>query len=296
MIPPLRIALSGGGMKGIAHVGALRVLHNRGLLRCVKEYAGTSAGALIALCMVLGYTVDELYTLCRVFDFTLLLNLDPEIMLQCHETFGFDNGENLEKVLRVLLKIKGLPPTTTFAELFAKYPTRFRVFTTNIKLCSIQEFGTIATPGASVCMAVRASMTVPLYFTPVQDVSGEELLVDGGVIAHFPFHHLTPAEREETIGIAFVDKGRADRDVELPSIFSYILQLYYSVYYEQNSRLYDEWEHRIIKVSCGEFPAFQFDASPEQKEELMKKGEAAAEEFLAIAHAKKPVKRRFSVA
>ena len=47
-IPPLRIVLSGGGIRAVAHSGALKALEEKGMLVAVKEYIGLSAGGLIA--------------------------------------------------------------------------------------------------------------------------------------------------------------------------------------------------------------------------------------------------------
>ena len=58
---PHRIYLSGGGMCAIAHVGALIELSNRIPLKAVKEWMGVSAGSLVAMCLCIGFTLDELY-------------------------------------------------------------------------------------------------------------------------------------------------------------------------------------------------------------------------------------------
>ena len=288
MIPPLRIALSGGGMKGLAHVGALEVLQERGLLRCVKEYIGTSAGALISFCMTLGYTLSELRTLCTMFDFTLLQNLDPETILQFPERFGLDDGKNVEKLLGILMRTKGISPDLTFEEVVGALPTtpRLRVYAVDVHACSIKEFSLEKTPRVPILQAIRASISIPFVFTPVCDIETGHVLVDGGLIAHFPFHHLSDREREETIGIAFHD---ADRVKEMPipegdclkvGLAGYILQLYWSAYYPQNVALYKAWAHRILFISCGQFPAVHFDASIEQKCALIHRGREGAEEFL----------------
>ena len=62
---PHRIYLSGGGMCAIAHVGVLMELSKRMPLKAVKEWMGVSAGALIAMCQCIGFTLDELYKLCH---------------------------------------------------------------------------------------------------------------------------------------------------------------------------------------------------------------------------------------
>jgi predicted acylesterase/phospholipase RssA len=265
-------------MKGIAHVGALEALLERGLLRRVREYVGTSAGALMAFCLCIGYTVAELRDLCVRFDFTMLQTLEPDSVLQVLETFGMDNRENLDKLLRALLKTKGYEPDTTFADLSGE-PLALRVYAVDIHACEIREFSLARTPRTPLRIAVAASMAIPIYFTPVRDPETGHLLVDGGVIAHFPFHHLTDAEREETIGIAFQQGYKLKQELELNSVVSYFLQLYYSVYHHQNEALFSKWRHRIVFIPCGEFPTMQFDSSAEQKEALIAAGSRGVQEF-----------------
>lgn len=57
--PPENLVFQGGGPKGIAYIGALRALSEKGILPLVKRFAGTSAGAITALLMAIGYSVEE---------------------------------------------------------------------------------------------------------------------------------------------------------------------------------------------------------------------------------------------
>jgi NTE family protein len=292
MLPPHRIAMSGGGMKGIAHVGALEVLEARGLLRKVREYIGTSAGALMAFCICIGYTIAELRDICLRFDFTMLQTLEPESMLSMMDTFGLDTGENLDKLLRALLKTKGHDPEMTFGDLAATGAPSLRVYAVDIHACREREFSAATTPGTPLRVAVAASMAIPLYFAPVRDPATGRFHVDGGLIAHFPFHHLTDVERQDTIGIAFNQTYKVCGDNSIDSFIKYILQLYYSVYNHHNERLIGTWAHRILLIPCGQFPSLQFDSGAEQKEALLAAGRAGAEEFLAAGgKGPKPARR-----
>ena len=78
LIPPRRIVLSGGGIRALAHLGALDVLEKKGYLKNVKEYVGVSAGAFVGFSICIGYTISELRMLCSVFDFGLIRSVDPE--------------------------------------------------------------------------------------------------------------------------------------------------------------------------------------------------------------------------
>jgi NTE family protein len=294
-IPPKRIALSGGGMKGIAHVGALEVLEERGLLRCVKEYIGTSAGALIGFCMCIGYTLSELRAICMELDFSLAQNLDPEIIVQFLENFGFDDGANTDKLLTVLLKAKRIDPNITFEEFARQFPNspRLRVYAVEIQSCNIYEFSLEKTPRAELRMAVRASSSIPIYFTPIHDVSANKVYVDAGLVAHLPFHHLTMDERNETIGIAFGNEHA--QPTESLSFTTYMVKIYYSIYNHQNIELYKDWRHRIIMIRCGKFPSVYFGAEPHHKSALIETGREGAIEFLSNSRSLEKKSRRYSL-
>ena len=220
MIPPLRVALSGGGILGLAHIGALEVLQERGHLKCVKEYLGISAGAMIVFCICIGYTLSELRALITVFNFTKIQNLEPEIMLSFVESYGFDDGANIEKLFIVLLRAKGLSPEITFREFSEKFPERptLRIFATEVATRSLKEFSLGKTPDVCLKFAIRASVSIPIIFTPVEDLSGS-YFVDGGIISNFPFHVLTDEERERAIGITFYKYTIQDKPAKITNIF-----------------------------------------------------------------------------
>uniref|UniRef100_A0A6C0JUS2 PNPLA domain-containing protein n=1 Tax=viral metagenome TaxID=1070528 RepID=A0A6C0JUS2_9ZZZZ len=279
MLPPKRIALSGGGIKGISHIGALEALHERGLLRCVKEYVGTSAGALIAFAICIGYTLSELHTICVALDFRLTQNIEPDNVFKCLETFGFDDGANTDKFLLVLLKTKGISASLTFEEMQRLLPNapKLRVYSVNLNTFMIHEFSVEKTPRTEVRWAVRASMAIPLYYTPMKDLSSNEFYVDGCLIAHFPFHHLNDSERLETLGVTF---ARNPKKIDTMNLEIYLSKLYYSVYYHQNMDLYKRWKHRIIEVDCGNIPSLHFGADSDDKIGLIEAGRKSTEEFI----------------
>jgi predicted acylesterase/phospholipase RssA len=291
MIPPRRIALSGGGMLGVAHIGALEVLQERGYLKCVREYIGTSVGACIAFSLCIGFSLSELRTFVRAFNFTQLQNLDPEFILGFMESFGIDNGENFEKLIGIFLRAKGFSTEITFQELYEKFPDRpaLRIFATDISKLSSKEFSLKETPTVTLKFALRASAAIPMIFTPVVDMSGS-MFVDGGVITSFPFYNLTPSERHSTIGICFeINKTT----VKIENILDYFKQLYFSVYHHQRKIILEEWTHKIIVISPKESSSLRFQAGVEEKEQILEEGRVAAENFLKGNH-RIPV-RRYSI-
>jgi len=290
MIPPRRIALSGGGMMGIAHVGVLEVLEQKGLLKHVKEYVGISAGALISFCITIGYTLSELRSLCSVLDFTQTQSLDIDTILQFPDALGLDNGKNVERFLGVLIRAKGLKDTITFEEFYMKRPSapKLRIFATNLDTLSLEEFS-IKTPRVPLTFAIRASMTIPFLFVPVKNPETNQLLVDGGLISNFPFHHLTDDERKETIGVSFNITSPGEH-INKYSIIQFFLHCFLSIYKPRDRLLFSKWSHRIIDITCDMLITLDFHASQEQKLAIMDIGVKAAEIYLS-KRGPKPLRR-----
>ncbi len=270
-------------MKGLAHIGALEVLAERGLLRTVREYVGISAGALCAFCLCVGCSVAELRMVTELLDFGQIQHLEPDTMIQFPETFGLDTGANVEKLIRAILRAKGLAPTTTFSDLATARPElpRLRMFATNLNTCRAVEMSAAATPGMEVLLALRASMAIPLYFCPVVEPATGHLLVDGGVICHSPFKFLGAEERENTLAITFADTHKtAEKVTTLPA---FLLQLYYAVDYQYNEELTEPWPENTMFLETGYVNTVHFNMGTEEKVALIGAGRASAERFLGGA-------------
>lgn len=295
-IPPYRITLSGGGIKGLAHIGALEVLAERGYLRAVKEYIGISAGALCAFALCVGTTLSELRMLVSMLDFGVIRDLEPEAILSFPDSFGLDTGANVEKLLRAILRAKGLSPTLTFGELAAaKKGPALRVFATDLNTCEICEFSAAITPAVSVCLALRASICIPIYFQPVRHPDTGHYLVDGGLVNHSPFKFLTSGEKEAALSITFSDNHKPKEDIS--GLSDYLVQLYYSLQYYANRELAYRKDHQMIFIEVGHINSLHFEMDQDARLEILEAGRQSAAEFLAQLpfRTQRPV-RRFSAA
>ena len=294
LIPPYRIALSGGGLKGIAHIGALEVLHERGFLKSVREYIGISAGALICFCLCIGVNLSELRMVISLLDFGLLRDINAETILEFPETFGFDSGANLEKLLKTVLRAKRLSPDITFGELEALgLGPRLRIIAMNINTCMPQEFNATVSPDMKVYIAVKGSMSIPIYFSPVLDPSTNQHLTDGGIYVASPFRFLTDEERLHTLAISFNNTYKPRNEVK--TLPEFLCQLYYCMDYKNQKDFSSEWNDHILDISCKTISPLQFEATPEEKAGLIDSGRESAEEFLRQGSRRRPPPtRRFS--
>jgi NTE family protein len=278
-IPPYRIALSGGGIKGFAHVGVLEALEEKGMLAVVREYVGISAGALCAFCLCIGCTLPELRKMILLLDFGLIRDIDPETALNFSETFGIDTGENLAKLLAAILKGKKIEPECTFAELEAKkIGPSLRVFATNINRCRAEEFSARLTPDIEVRFAVQASMSIPVYFTPLRHPVSGHLYLDGGIMCSSPFQYLSEEEKQHTLSIVFGDSHKPKEKIE--TILEFLSQVYYSTDFDHLARMKGAWPKQMLSVPCGGINTIDFEANHVDKEKIMATGYKAAAAFL----------------
>jgi NTE family protein len=273
LIPPLRIVLSGGGIRAVAHSGSLKALEEEGMLKSVKEYVGVSAGAMLALCLSIGYSVETLASLCLKFDFTVIRTLEPETMLSFFETLGLDSGHRLQRLIESILHQKGLLPTTTFSEI-----PNLRIFASDLMTCEPREFSATKTPNANVVRGLLASMCIPGYFTPVTDEETGHILIDGAALHNFPLAFLSAEEQKTALGITFSEEHTRVEKIE--NIFEYFQQIYACFYLP---RTFDVWEKnkgRVIILPCGDFPMWDFEASSERRATMIKIGYDATKKFI----------------
>ena len=135
MLPPVRLVLSGGGIRGISYAGAFLELEKHGYLKKLKEILGVSVGALFGFAYSIGYKPNELLEFVNSFDFTLLTNVEPEYIIDFFNTLGVDNRGNLEKLIDSMLRNKSFSTEITFEELYIKTKFHIRLLATNLNSC-----------------------------------------------------------------------------------------------------------------------------------------------------------------
>jgi NTE family protein len=206
--PPMyrNLVFEGGGVRGMAYVGALRVLEERRILADIQRVGGTSVGAITALLLALGYTPDEMETVLMTLNIGQFNDgrwLFVGGFARTSRRYGWYRGERFERWLETLITRKTGNPNLTFAQLHklrTDHPGTRDLYVTGTNLTAQQSvvFSHEYTPDMLLKTAVRISMSVPLYFgavfldeknRPVQRPKrGEsyQIFVDGGLTANYP--------------------------------------------------------------------------------------------------------------
>ena len=269
----------------MAHVGVLKALRAKGLLSCVKEVTGISAGAFFALLYVLEYTVEQMERLATEMDFSTLGTIDPEDILLFPLTFGLNSGEGIERLIASILKQKGFSPDVTFAELSG---TKFRCYATELQTTRVKEMSARATPDMKVVTAVRASMSFPLMFSPVKD--GNTLLVDGGLLHNLPLVFLTEQEIQETLCVFFAVKPRPTAE-PVEQVLDFVKYMYEAAIDMRNRPYLKKYRDRLIIVNTDDFNGLNFSEGRDKRSQLIDAAYKTTEQF--FMYSKAPL-RRFS--
>jgi len=294
-IPPRILAFCGGGSLCVAHIGILKSLKKHGLLSSVKECIGVSAGCIISLLYILGYTLTEIEKLTLSIDFSIFVpSFEPERVLSFFNEWGFDKGDKVERLISSLLVNKGLTPDITFSDFAKKYPIKLRCYATEIQSAKIKEFSVKHTPNSTLLFAIRSSMSVPMLFTPPRDPLTGMLYMDGGIIHNMPIVILSPSEIKHTLCCFFdVTHTCLENPAEITG-FDICKSIYSSFTSHRNNAFIKKYPENILVLPLYGYTAVGFETK-EISRKLITIGENICDIFLSGRPSVR-IPRRYSVA
>jgi NTE family protein len=175
------LALSGGGTKGLAHIGVIKVLEKNGIP--IDFIVGTSAGAIIGGIYASGTPIEEIEKKVLSFkrkDFlSFLLDISKP-------QGGFVKAERIMKVIKELIK--------------ERYIENFKIGFAAIA-ADIANFKEVVIDKGDVLTAIRASIAYPGLIKPIK--IKDAVLVDGGIVNNFPMDVLAKKGVDFIIGVRF---------------------------------------------------------------------------------------------
>ncbi|HET9056784.1 MAG TPA: patatin-like phospholipase family protein [Chitinophagaceae bacterium] len=204
--PRIGLALSGGGAKGLAHIGILKAIDSAGLK--IDYITGTSMGSIIGGLYAVGYSADSIEKITRATNWELLLSNQSSL-----RTLYMEEKEEYNKYTIELPWVKnrfelptgllqGQEIWVKLAELlfpvynqkdFSKFSVPFRCVATDVGNGEAVVLGK-----GELSSAIRASMAIPSLFTAVE-YDGRKL-IDGGVIRNFPVKDVQELGADFVIG------------------------------------------------------------------------------------------------
>jgi len=276
--PKIGLILSGGGAKGLAHIGVLKVLEEAGIR---PDYiGGTSMGSIVGALYAIGYDADSLEKIVKSTDWDYYLgdeisrrNLTIEEKEDNDRFFiffpvkdnkikipsGVVNGQNIENLFNRLCA-----PVYDKRD-FSEFQIPFLCVATDIETGDEVVFKQGYLP-----QVIRASMSIPSIFNPIE-LNGK-LLVDGGVVNNFPVAQVKDMGMDILIG---VDVGfQYYKKEELNSIFRIIEQSVF-FYGEELNEYNESLCDILIEPSLEEFNASSFNSA----DTIIARGELIARKY-----------------
>ena len=205
--PKIGLTLSGGGAKGLVHIGILEAIDSAGLN--IDYLTGTSMGSIMGALYAAGYSGKEMEKIARELDWSNLFSGKPLLQnVNIDEKYEFDQYAVEVPFEKGKLKIgtgliEGQEIWLKFQELFLPiYDVKdFSKFSIPFK-CIATDVGTgkaVVLDQGEIVTAIRSSMAIPSVFTAI-DYQGTKL-VDGGVVRNFPVKDAVAMGADYTIGV-----------------------------------------------------------------------------------------------
>lgn len=287
------LVLGGGGARGLAHVGVLKVLERERVPVCAV--AGTSMGAIVGGLYAAGYDAAELERLAATIDWADVFVDGPPRqalpMVRKEEDFrhlidleiGYRDGRlavptGLVRGQKLMLLLRRLTLSTWRTQDFDHLPIPFRAVATDIVNGRKAVFA-----DGDLAVAMRASMSVPGAFAPIK--VGDQLLVDGGLAENVPVSEARAlgAQRLVVVDVGSTLQGEA----ELSNPAAILNQALTALMTEKTAQALATLgpDDVLVRPELGDLGASQFNRAAE----AVAAGERAAEALL-------PQLRAFSLA
>ena len=181
------LVFEGGGVRGIAYVGIMRKLDEKGILSNIKNVGGSSAGSQMAALIALGFTVKEIEEI--MIELPLESFQDNSCgcfrdIYRFFSEFGYNKGEFMDNYFEDIMKRKTGIKKATFQQLYERTNIHLKITGTCLETESLEIFDHVSTPDMPVSLAIHISSCIPFFFKAVK--YNNKTYVDGGCLKNFP--------------------------------------------------------------------------------------------------------------
>lgn len=254
------LILSGGGVKGIAHIGALKALEDLDMLKNIKTIAATSVGSLVGYMYIIGYSPIELLSVIKGINMGKMKSLSLTNLL---DKFSIDDGTKMLSIIEMMTSAKKYDINVTFKELYSKTHIAFTVVSACLNNKEAYYFSHTRTPNMSIIKALMMSIAVPIYFPPV--TYDGKMFVDGGCMDNYPIG-LFADKLDSVIGIYLCD--HVDFQDKINNLEDYLLHLMQCLFEGATCNAINGFEQYTIPIKISKVNMLNLDLSVEKRQEI----------------------------
>lgn len=299
------LVFSGGSMKGLAYCGALEILEQLKILKYIRGFAGSSAGAVVAILLAIGYTATETRNIIYNTDFDALLGVHStfghvEDMVKLSHNLGCSTGDEFEGFIENLIERKIGNKNFTFGDLHSVLGKDLVVTGTDINRELTIYFSHRNHPHMPLKEAARISMSIPIVFVPVEH--NGDMFVDGGVLDNYPIHvfdgsfpgdlqainNLIPIN-PKVLGFRLIADDQSEtmevvNYQKITGIKQYIFRLIDTMYTSNERRfMRPSFWKRSVSIHVPNIPIYQFRLSRKEKDRLIRNGRIYTQKYFKLA-------------
>lgn len=308
------LVFSGGGTKGVAYIGVLRVLDQMGISQKIKRYAGASAGAIIAALLAIGMSTDDIE---KNLPTSYMKFLDPEkgsaddiinelskigkvvegsidvwdifkiiwnrglIINPEKSHMGLFQGIAFLNWLKACFESHKTSGDITFKQLYDNSGRELHLMLCDSNYGKTIVANHINTPDMPITLAVRCSMAIPFFFYPME--YNGDLIVDGGTMYNYPVEIFdSETNQESTLGFILSTASsilwpERSTDNNIIQHIGRVIGAFMNISYEYCFR--EGNAARTVFIDPAGVSAINFNLTQEQIKALKENGTKAAQAF-----------------
>ena len=238
------LILAGAQIKGISYVGFLKALQELQLFNGIKNICGVSSGSIVGLCFFLEMSYLSIEKLVfEVVNYENIKNNKNINITDLFELYGIESGNNIIKIIEIILEKKTDNRKCTFRDLQKLYPNKKLIIVgTNLSNNQTEFFSIDNYADMEIAKAIRISISVPLIFTRIKHK--EDIYVDGGVSCNFPMDYFKN-DMEHTLGVCVSSLNYIS---EITSIDTYLSRVIRILIDSNDKYIKERYNKNIIEI------------------------------------------------
>lgn len=271
----------GGGIRGLSYCGAFKALEEFDIK--LSGCAGSSIGAVFATLLAIGYTYQEIYKILSDVSYEMFIDINmdikKELAISKGKIFLEWIKEKIEKKFYGTSYKKGEMPPVKFSDL----KSTLIIYSVDLTNSKFHEFSFNKTPDFEIAQAVRASVSMPGLFTPLE--LNENLIVDGDLLKSTPLWRVSETIKNTKERILEFRLEDNETPKKINNSIEYLNRVYNTICGFATDYIIDLYNEKdkfdYIKINTQDVSVVDFLISKEKKQELFNIGYEKTKEYFS---------------